>query len=62
MILSLLVLPLYVPVLIFASNAVDMASNGLAVDPQINILIAVFFMSVVLAPLPAAAAIKMSIT
>lgn len=61
MILSLLVLPLYVPVLIFASNAVDMASNGLAVDPQINILIAVF-MSVVLAPLPAAAAIKMSIT
>ena len=62
MILSLLVLPLYVPVLIFASNAVDMASNGLAVDPQINILIAVFFMSVVLAPLPAAAAIKMSIS
>jgi len=62
MILSLLVLPLYVPVLIFASNAVEMAGNGLAVDPQINILIAIFFMSVVLAPLPAAAAIKMSIT
>ena len=62
MILSLLVLPLYVPVLIFASNAVEMAGNGLAVDPQINILVAIFFMSVVLAPLPAAAAIKMSIT
>ena len=62
MILSLLVLPLYVPVLIFASNAVEMAGDGLAVDPQINILIAIFFMSVVLAPLPAAAAIKMSIT
>ncbi|KAF3981096.1 MAG: heme exporter protein CcmB [Methylococcales symbiont of Hymedesmia sp. n. MRB-2018] len=62
MILSLLVLPLYIPVLIFASNAVEMAGNGLAVDPQINILIAIFFMSMVLAPLPAAAAIKMSIT
>jgi heme exporter protein B len=61
MILSLLVLPLYVPVLIFASNAVDMASNGLNVDPQINILIAIFFISVVLAPLPTAAALKMSI-
>lgn len=61
MILSLLVLPLYVPVLIFASNAVEMAGSGLAVDAQINILISIFFMSVVLAPLPAAAAIKMSI-
>ena len=62
MILSLLVLPLYVPVLIFASNAVEMAGNGLAVDAQINILLAIFFMSAVLAPLPAAAALKMSIS
>jgi heme exporter protein B len=61
MIISLLVLPLYVPVLIFASNAVEMAGNGLAVDAQINILIAIFFMSAVLAPLPAAAALKMSV-
>ncbi len=62
MILSLLVLPLYVPVLIFASNAVEMAGNGLPVGPQINILIAIFFMSVVLAPLPTAAALRMSIS
>ena len=41
MILSLLVLPLYVPVLIFAGNAVEMASNGLPVTAQINILIAI---------------------
>ncbi len=61
MILSLLVLPLYVPVLIFASNAVEMAANGLPVDAQINILLAIFFMSAVLAPLPAAAALKMSV-
>lgn len=62
MILSLLVLPLYVPVLIFASNAVTMAGNGFAVDAQINILTAILLLSVVLAPLPTAAALKMSMS
>lgn len=61
MILSLLVLPLYIPVLIFASNAVDMASMGLPVSPQLNILTAILCMALVLAPLPAASALKMSI-
>ena len=61
MILSLLVLPLYVPVLIFASNAVEMAGTGLPVDAQINILSAILLFSLVLAPWPAAAALKMSI-
>ncbi len=60
MILSLLVLPLYIPVLIFASNAVDMAAMGLPVSAQINILMAILFLALVLAPLPAAAALKMS--
>jgi heme exporter protein B len=41
MILSLLVLPLYVPVLIFASNAVSMAAGGMPVSAQINILISI---------------------
>ncbi len=61
MILSLLVLPLYVPVLIFAGNAVQMASGGLPVDAQINMLISILLMALVLAPLPVAAALKMSI-
>jgi len=61
MILSLLVLPLYIPVLIFASNAVEMSANGLPVTAQVNILIAFFLMSLVLAPWPTAAALKMSI-
>lgn len=61
MILSLLVLPLYVPVLIFAGNAVSMASNGLPVDAQISILISILFLALVLAPWPTAAALKMSI-
>ena len=61
MILSLLVLPLYVPVLIFASNAVSMAGSGLPVTAQINILIAILLFTLVLAPWPTAAALRMSI-
>jgi heme exporter protein B len=61
MILSLLVLPLYVPVLIFAGNAVQMAAGGLPVDAQISILIAMLLLALVLAPWPTAAALKMSI-
>jgi len=61
MILSLLVLPLYVPVLIFAGNAVAMANAGLAVAAQIHILIALLLLALVLAPWPAAAALKMSV-
>ncbi|MGZ8144809.1 MAG: heme exporter protein CcmB [Methylosarcina sp.] len=61
MILSLLVLPLYVPVLIFAGNAVEMAGSGLSVDAQISILISILFLALVLAPWPTAAALKMSI-
>lgn len=61
MILSLLVLPLYVPVLIFAGNAVEMASSGLPTDAQISILISILLLALVLAPWPTAAALKMSI-
>ena len=61
MILSLLVLPLYIPVLIFASSAVDRAASGMAVSAQINILLAMLCMALVLTPLPTAAALKMSV-
>lgn len=61
MILSLLVLPLYIPVLIFASGAVDRAASGLPVSAQINILLAMLCTALVLTPLPTAAALKMSV-
>jgi heme exporter protein B len=61
MILSILVMPLYVPVLIFASTAVTMSSGGLPIDAQINILIAMLLAALVLTPWPTAAALKMSI-
>jgi len=62
MILSLLVLPLYVPVLIFAGNAVEMAGSGLPVAAQINMLTAILLMALALAPWPTAAALKMSLS
>ena len=61
MILSLLVLPLYVPVLIFASSAVDRAASGLPVTAQLDILAAMLILALVLVPLPTTAALKMSI-
>lgn len=61
MLLSLLVLPLYIPVLIFASAAVERSVSGLAVTAQLNILLALLSLAVVLVPLPTAAALKMSI-
>lgn len=61
MILSLLVLPLYIPVLIFASNAVDRAASGLPVGAQLNILLAMLLAALVLVPLPTSAALKMSV-
>ncbi len=61
MILSLLVLPLYVPVLIFASGAVDRAASGLPASAQINILLAMLCTALVLTPLPTSAALKMSV-
>ena len=61
MLLSLLVLPLYVPVLIFASGAVDRAASGLPVAAQLNILLAMLLAALVLVPLPTSAALKMSV-
>ena len=61
-ILSLLVLPLYVPVLIFASSAIEAAAGGLDVSAQINMLMAFLFVSISLSPLATAAALKMSMS
>ncbi len=59
--LSLLVLPLYIPVLIFSCIAVDMSMTGLPVDAHLKILSAMLFLSLALAPWPAAAALKISL-
>jgi len=59
-ILSLLVLPLYIPVLIFASQAVDLSMAGFDVSGQLSMLMAFFLLALVLAPAAIAAALKIS--
>jgi heme exporter protein B len=60
--LSLLVLPLYIPVLIFGSNAVGTAADGLPVAGQLYFLGALLVLSLTLAPLAIAAALRISLS
>ena len=62
MLLSLLVLPLIVPVLIFGAGACDAAQMGLAYSAPLLWLGAWLVVTIVLAPLAAAAALKISLT
>lgn len=61
-ILSLLVLPLYVPVLIFGAAAVDAAASGLPVSGQLYILAAFLALAISLAPVAAASALRISLS
>ena len=47
--LSLLILPLYIPVLIFATSAIDAASMNLPFNGQLAIMAAIFFGSFLMA-------------
>ena len=58
--LSLLVLPLYIPVLIFGSNAVSASMDGLPYTGQLLMLGAFLVLSLSLAPLAAAAGLRIS--
>ncbi len=59
--LTLLVLPLYIPVLIFATNAVTAAGAGMPVAGQIYFLAALLALALTLAPLATAAALRISL-
>jgi len=59
--LSLLLLPLYIPTLIFGVGAVDAALVGLAVRPHLLFLAALLLMALVLAPWAAAAALRQAL-
>jgi heme exporter protein B len=61
MILSLLVLPLYVPLLIFAASAVDTAAAGLPVTAHLSLISALLVLSLSLSPLATAAALRISL-
>jgi heme exporter protein B len=62
MILSLLVLPLYVPVLIFASSAVDTAAAGLPVTAHLSLITALLLLALSLSPFATAAALRVSLS
>lgn len=62
MLLALLALPLYVPVLVFGAGSVVAASQGLAWLGAISLLGAGLVVAIVLAPVAAASAIKISLT
>lgn len=59
--LSLLVLPLYVPVLIMGAGAVEMAGAGLSPDGQLLLLGAFLVLAAAFAPWASAAALRISI-
>jgi heme exporter protein B len=62
MILSLLVLPLYIPVLIFASSAVAAAGAGLPVTAHVSLLSALLALAISLSPAASAAALRISLS
>lgn len=58
----LITLPLHIPVLIFATAAVQAGLNGLPVDGYIAILAAFLVLALMLAPLAAAAALRLAVS
>ncbi len=58
--LSLIILPLYIPVLIFGANAVDVAGDGLSVRGQMLFLGAMLALALSLAPLATAVALRIT--
>lgn len=59
--LSLLILPLYIPVLIFGVAAVDAAVFGFAVRPHLTVLAGLFLIGLVLVPWVTAAALRQAL-
>ncbi len=59
--LALLVLPLYVPVLIFGAGAVEASASGLGAGAHLSLLAALLLISLVLAPWATAAALRIAV-
>ncbi|SES67932.1 heme exporter protein CcmB [Oceanicella actignis] len=61
LLLSVLVLPLYVPTLIFGARAADQAAHGLPAGPSLLFLGAVTLLALAISPFAAAAAIRVNL-
>lgn len=60
-ILSLLILPLYIPVLIFATLAMQNSVQGFSAEAQLAMLLAILVLAITLSPFAIAAALKVSL-
>lgn len=60
-ILSLLIIPLYIPVLIFATLALQNVEQGFSAEAQIAMMLAILVLAITLSPFAIAAALKVSL-
>jgi heme exporter protein B len=58
---SLLVLPLYIPVLIFGAGAVEASATGMGAEGHLSLLGAILILALLLAPWASAAALRISV-
>ncbi|MBZ4200953.1 MAG: heme exporter protein CcmB [Methylotenera sp.] len=61
LLVALLVLPLYIPTLIFGAGAVATSQHGMSAEAHLSLLAAVSLLSLVLAPVATAAALRISV-
>lgn len=61
LLIALLVLPLYIPVLIFGAGAVSVAQHAMSAQAHLSLLAAFSLVSLVLAPFATAAALRISV-
>lgn len=61
LLIALLVLPLYIPILIFGAGAVTASQHGMSAEAHLSLLAACSLLSLVLAPLATAAALRISV-
>lgn len=61
LLVALLVLPLYIPVLIFGAGAVAASQHGISAQAHLSLLAACSLLALVLAPLATAAALRISV-
>ncbi|NQX89974.1 MAG: heme exporter protein CcmB [Halioglobus sp.] len=61
MLISLLILPLYIPVLIFGTAAVQASLDGISAVPYLAMLAAMLCLAIALAPLAVAAGLRISV-
>jgi len=61
LLIALLVLPLYIPVLIFGAGAVAASQHGMSAQAHLSLLAACSLLSLVLAPMATAVALRISV-